>query len=69
MCTTLNTWENLQIHKHNIQNKLIPEEMQSIQNVTQFLKLNIRNIQKTNTYTTSAHNRINVTNQKPIGTN
>ena len=45
----MNIWENLQIYKHKIQNKLIPEQIQiNTKHDTIFKALNIENAQNTN---------------------
>ena len=57
----MNIWENLQLYKHKIQNKLIPEQIQiNIKHDTIFKALNIENTQNTKTYTTITHNNTNL---------
>ena len=53
----MNIWENLQIYKHNTQNKLIPQQIQINTKHDTILKaLIIENTQNIKTYTTITHN-------------
>ena len=64
----MNIWENLQIYKHKTQNKLIPEQIQiNTKHDTIFKALNIKNTQKSNTYTSITHNKTNWKYQKATG--